>query len=118
VNVRARCRHRSLDDCFQLRDKGPDPEHLAIHEQNTEIALRILKSIGKRDREVLIRFYLEEQPAEQICREMNLTETQFRLIKSRAKARFGKMGKTRIARRTKPKGAASGLTPVSTSSTR
>jgi DNA-directed RNA polymerase specialized sigma24 family protein len=118
VNVRARCRHRSLDDCFQLRDDGPDPEHLAIQQQNTEIALRILNGICKRDREMLIRFYLEEQPAEQICREMNLTETQFRLIKSRAKARFGKMGKTRIARHTKPKSAPSGLTPVSTSRTR
>jgi len=118
VNVRARCRHRSLDDCFQLHDNGPNPELLAIQEQNTEIARRILKGIGKRDREVLIRFYLEEQPAERICQEMNLTETQFRLIKSRAKERFGKMGKARIAWRTKAKGAAFGLTPVSTSGTR
>ena len=113
-NVRARCRHRSLDDCFQLRDNGPDPELLATQQQNTEIALRILRCICKRDREVLVRFYLEEQPAEQICREMNLTETQFQLIKSRARERFGKMGKARIARQTKPKGAASGLTPVDT----
>jgi hypothetical protein len=30
---------------------------------------------------------------------MNLTPTQFRLIKSRAKARFGELGKRRFARR-------------------
>jgi len=30
---------------------------------------------------------------------MNLTETQFRLIKSRAKARFGELGKARLSRR-------------------
>jgi RNA polymerase sigma-70 factor, ECF subfamily len=59
--------------------------------------MRILRSIGKRDREVLIRFYLEEQTPERICREMGLTETQFRLIKSRAKARFGELGKRRFA---------------------
>ena len=111
-NVRARCRHRSVDDCFQLRDNGPNPELLAIKEQNAEIALRILRGICKRDREVLVRFYLEEQSAERICQEMNLTETQFRLIKFRAKARFGEMGKARIARRISVNGAALRVTPV------
>jgi hypothetical protein len=48
---------------------------------------------------VLVRFYLEEQPAERICNDMKLTETQFRLIKSRAKARFGELGKARMAQR-------------------
>ena len=36
---------------------------------------------------------------EEICRDLELTETQFRLIKSRAKARFGEMGKRRLALR-------------------
>ena len=64
-----------------------------------------LKAISGRDREILIRFYLHEQAPEQICREMNLTETQFRLLKSRAKARFGELGKRRMERA----GAAAGL---------
>jgi hypothetical protein len=29
---------------------------------------------------------------------MNLTDTQFRLLKSRAKARFGELGKRRLTR--------------------
>jgi DNA-directed RNA polymerase specialized sigma24 family protein len=33
---------------------------------------------------VLTRFYLEEESAEEICQTMGLSETQFRLIKSRA----------------------------------
>ena len=41
-----------------------------------------------------------EQSAEDICRDLNLTETQFRLIKSRAKARFGELGKRRFSLRT------------------
>jgi DNA-directed RNA polymerase specialized sigma24 family protein len=57
----------------------------------------VLKGISQRDREILTRFYLYEQPQEQICEEMNLTETQFRLLKSRAKARFGELGKRRLA---------------------
>ena len=88
ANVHARRRQASLDDGIVLRDQSPDPERLAIRGESIEVALRILNSIAKRDREVLVRFYLNEQPAEQICREMELTETQFRLIKSRAKARF------------------------------
>ncbi|MGB7759621.1 MAG: sigma-70 family RNA polymerase sigma factor [Bryobacteraceae bacterium] len=98
ANVHARRRLASLEDGIVLRDHSPDPERLAIRGQNIEVALRILNSIAKRDREVLVRFYLDEQPAEQICREMDLTETQFRLIKSRAKARFGELGKARLSR--------------------
>ena len=89
VNARARHRQVSLEDGVVLRDSKPDPERAALRRQNTEIAVRILNSISRRDREVLIRFYLNEQPAERICCEMGLTESQFRLIKSRAKARFG-----------------------------
>src|SRR5581483_1362116 len=48
---------------------------------------RALGQLGTRDREILERFYLQEQPREQICDEMNLTDTQFRLFKSRAIAR-------------------------------
>jgi RNA polymerase sigma-70 factor (ECF subfamily) len=50
-----------------------------------------------RDKEILTRFYLREQSQEQICAEMSLTETQFRLLKSRAKARFGEIGKKKLA---------------------
>jgi RNA polymerase sigma factor (sigma-70 family) len=99
ANVHARRCQTSLEGGVVLRDRAPDPERKAIQGQNLEVALRILNSISKRDREVLVRFYLNEQPAEQVCREMDLTETQFRLIKSRAKARFGELGRARLARR-------------------
>ena len=61
--------------------------------------MRVLRSLPKRDREVLIRFYLQEQLPEQICQELGITETQFRLIKSRAKSRYGELGKRRFALR-------------------
>ncbi|MBK9166403.1 MAG: sigma-70 family RNA polymerase sigma factor [Bryobacterales bacterium] len=73
------------------------PEEAAIESQQEEIMARILRGIPSRDREILTRFYLLEQPQHQICSEMNLTETQFRLLKSRAKARFGELGKKRLA---------------------
>ncbi len=97
--VRTRRNFTDLDGNVMIFDRAPDPEHAAIESQKQELALRILGSIAKRDREVLIRFYLHEQSQHDICRAMNLTATQFRLIKSRAKARFGELGKRRFARR-------------------
>ena len=58
----------------------------------------VLYSISERDREILTRFYLREQSQEQICEDMNLTETQFRLLKSRAKARFGELGRRKVTK--------------------
>jgi RNA polymerase sigma factor (sigma-70 family) len=97
-NVRARRNQADLEFGMSLSDQHPNPERSAIEHQNAELAMRILNSLPKRDREVLARFYLEEQPPDRICREMGLTETQFRLVKSRAKARFGELGRTRFSR--------------------
>jgi RNA polymerase sigma-70 factor, ECF subfamily len=78
-------------------DKRPDPERQAIEQENLELAMSVLQSIPKRDRDVLTRFYLDEESAEEICKTMDLTDTQFRLIKSRAKTLFGERGKRRLA---------------------
>jgi RNA polymerase sigma-70 factor, ECF subfamily len=82
-----------------LRDRQPDPERKAIEGQNLDLAMRVLNTLPRRDREVLVRFYLQEQSPRQICRDMRLTQTQFRLTKSRAKARFTELGQARFARR-------------------
>ncbi|HEV2445852.1 MAG TPA: sigma-70 family RNA polymerase sigma factor [Candidatus Sulfopaludibacter sp.] len=97
--VQSRRNCAPVDIGLNLQDRHPNPEVTVIERQNTEVAMRVLQSIPARDREVLIRFYLKEQRPEQICREMELTETQFRLIKSRAKARFGELGRRRFSRR-------------------
>ena len=99
-SVHSRRSRFSQDMLSSLHDRRIGPEEAAIQNEYQDVAMRVLRSIPNRDREVLIRFYLQEQPAGQICREMDLTETQFRLIKSRAKARFGELGKARLAHRT------------------
>jgi RNA polymerase sigma factor (sigma-70 family) len=81
------------ESMFSISDWKDDPEQTYMARQRKDIARRVLRIISRKDREVLRRFYIEEQPQEQICREMNLTATQFRLLKSRAKARFGELGK-------------------------
>jgi RNA polymerase sigma-70 factor (ECF subfamily) len=97
--VHSRRQQVGLDTGAPLVDGNRDPEETAIRQQHEQIAQRVLNSISKRDREILTRFYLMEQPQRQICDQMKLTETQFRLLKSRAKARFGELGKRRLARR-------------------
>src|ERR1017187_8055491 len=87
-----------LDTGRIVADFGQDPENCIIDREEEELAYRVLKGISRRDREILIRFYLREEPQEVICDKMNLTDTQFRLLKSRAKARFGELGKRRLAR--------------------
>ena len=94
--VHSRVRQTGLDKGMLLSDRRPDPERAAIERQNMDLAMRVLNSVRKRDREVLIRFYLKEQTAPEICRDMDLSVTQFRLIKTRAKSRFGELGKTRL----------------------
>ncbi len=97
--VRTRSKQTGLDSGPQVRDRALDPERRLMEQENVELARRVLNAVPQRDREVLIRFYLQEQTAHEICRAMDLTENQFRLIKSRAKARFGELGRNRLASR-------------------
>jgi RNA polymerase sigma factor (sigma-70 family) len=91
-----RTQETSLESQWEIDAGGNSPEQAAFFRQRVELARSVLAELPERDREVLIRFYLKEQPFEKICLEMNLTETQFRLLKSRAKARFGILGKKRL----------------------
>jgi RNA polymerase sigma-70 factor (ECF subfamily) len=99
LTVQARRNQTELEYGMVLSDHRPSAERRLIDQQHHDLALRVLNSLHQREREVLIRFYLKEQSAEQICREMDLTATQFRLTKSRAKARFSELAKNRLSRR-------------------
>jgi RNA polymerase sigma-70 factor, ECF subfamily len=89
--------HTALDTNLRVADPHKNPEEDAALRQRLKLLRQVLDELGEKDREVLKRFYLYEQSQEQICREMELTETQFRLLKSRAKARFGELGKKKLA---------------------
>jgi RNA polymerase sigma factor (sigma-70 family) len=85
-----------MDTVVRLLDVGENPEAVAIARQQKDIARTVLAKLSERDREILTRFYLHEQTQQQICDEMELTDTQFRLLKSRAKARFADEGKRKL----------------------
>jgi RNA polymerase sigma-70 factor, ECF subfamily len=98
--VQARREQMDLDASSRVPDPSGNPEEVAIFNQKEELVRRILAELSSRDREILTRFYLQEESQEEICAVMILTETQFRLLKSRAKSRFGELGKKKLAQKT------------------
>src|SRR5262249_13644977 len=95
--VHTRREQLDLDSSARVANPRGNPEDAAIFRQRAELLRTVLEELSERDREILTRFYLREQGQDQICSEMALTETQFRLLKSRAKARFGELGKKKLA---------------------
>ena len=79
-----------------IPDQTSNIEHNLYRQQKMRIVREILCSMPARDRDLLERFYVHEQTKEQICDEMNLTPTQFRLLKSKAKSTFTKLGRRRL----------------------
>ena len=94
--VHNRREQADMETGITVADRKQNPEQEAMIRQKAELMEIALSALSDRDREILFRFYLKEQPQEQICREMELTETQFRLLKSRAKAKFGEIGKKKL----------------------
>jgi DNA-directed RNA polymerase specialized sigma subunit len=94
--VHSRRDEMHLDVGVRVADRRRDPEQNMAHQQKGDFMRDILRQLSDRDREILTRFYLHEETQEEICSGMSLTETQFRLLKSRAKARFGELGKRRL----------------------
>lgn len=88
-----------LDASVRIIDPSGNPEDAVMFRQRNDLIRRVMAELCERDREILTRFYLREQGQAEICSEMDLTETQFRLLKSRAKARFGELGKKKLAHR-------------------
>ncbi len=94
--VHSRREQAELDTGHAIADLKENPEQIAMARQKADLMKSVLASLSQRDREVLERFYIQEQSQDQICEQMHLSETQFRLLKSRAKARFGEIGKKKL----------------------
>ena len=95
--VQARREHVALEQGPEVPDRKHTPEEQAMAGEQVDVMLKVLGDMTTRDCDILTRFYLHEQGQDQICREMDLTDTQYRLLKSRAKARFGDLGRRTLA---------------------
>jgi RNA polymerase sigma factor (sigma-70 family) len=90
AQVRANIKSRRCISFEESDFGGTDetsPESAALQTEEHAKLNALLSGLRPRDRDILTRFYLREQNSAEICHEMHLTATQFRLYKSRALAR-------------------------------
>ncbi len=74
------------------RHVEPAPAPAPAGAQNSIRAMReVLESLPAHEREALTRFYVLEQPAEQVIDEVGVSAEAFRAIKARAKSLFMEM---------------------------
>lgn len=92
TRVRRRRLYPTLRHWHATRPPENDPEGACWKREQTDIMQKLLAELSEREREILIRFYVEEQSKEEICKQLHITETQFRLGKSRAKAHLTRLG--------------------------
>jgi len=68
---------------------GSEPRDDASRKQIAARVRMLVKSIGsERDRRALVRFYLDEEDKETICKELNLSPLQFDKVLHRARRRL------------------------------
>ena len=70
------------------------PEQAYESLARTGIMKRALEQLRPKEREILVRFYVEEQNAETIRSTMNLTHNQYRLLKNRSKSKLERITST------------------------
>ena len=75
------------------------PDELTHDAKRISFMEAALRPLGPVDRELLTRFYVDEQPLKQICLETGLTDTQFRLRKSGAMAKLAGSSRKTVSRK-------------------
>jgi RNA polymerase sigma factor (sigma-70 family) len=91
-------RRRFVEDVESTATPGRSPEASAAYRERIEDLRAVLRRLSLRDQEIIERFYFREQDRGQICGEMQLTGTQFRLYKSRALAKCSRLAQFARAR--------------------
>ena len=92
MTMRRRKYEKDITEQVSIPDTGIRPDQAVERRERTQVMSQALTSLSSREREILDRFYLQEQSATRIRSEMRLTGTNYRILKSRAKAKFGKTG--------------------------
>jgi len=82
-------RTESLDSCAAIAQDEPDCiEYLSTRRELDLVVERLALLTKKRDREILIKRFFEEQSIESICSELNLTKQHFYRVLHRARKRL------------------------------
>jgi RNA polymerase sigma-70 factor (ECF subfamily) len=89
-------REPTIDPDMPVPDRGVRPE-AEIFEMREAIDSG-LNELADRDRAILRSLYLEGRDKEEICREWDMTDAQFRVVLFRAKERFRRVYGTEMKR--------------------
>jgi RNA polymerase sigma-70 factor, ECF subfamily len=88
----ARRRDMDTELLSNLRDETLSLEERVDHELLAKCVRTLMMHLPMaRDREVLLRFYINEEPKESICRSLDLSDLQFNQVLWRARQRFGEI---------------------------
>jgi DNA-directed RNA polymerase specialized sigma24 family protein len=98
--IREYVRERQRASCSMDVALSWHPEHHLIQRDRRESVLVAIRALRTPDREIIQRFYFDEQTKEQIRGEMQLTDTQFRLRKTRALSQTAQRARAMVAGRT------------------
>ena len=96
VRLKSREKELSTNQLPRLLDRRKLVDESVADDERRQILHECLAEMSACDRELLERFYLQEQTREQIQRDMGLSYDQFRLWKSRAKTRLGELGRRKL----------------------
>jgi RNA polymerase sigma-70 factor, ECF subfamily len=81
---------RGVAHCMATAGERREPKAV-MGRYRISLLKQVLNELSERDRDILRRFYLWNQTQQQICDEIDVTETYFQLLKSRAKDRFDEL---------------------------
>ena len=76
-----------LGHADQVPDTSPDPLSKLQRSVQIDELREVMKELIPRYRELLLRFYINEEPKEEICADLNLTSGQFDGVLHRARSR-------------------------------
>ncbi len=81
-----------IEALAEPRDPAPNPLDDRLLEEDQRHVRRILRELASdRDRQLLYRFYIAEEPKERICAALGLGRRQFNVAIFRARQRFKKL---------------------------
>jgi RNA polymerase sigma factor (sigma-70 family) len=86
--VKDRDRHVALTVAMPDLERSSHPLDNLLHEQKVRLMREALSELPGKWKELMVRFYVNDESKEEICATMRISENQFRLHKSRAKARL------------------------------
>ena len=87
-----------IDEVVTVVDDQPRQFEIISRQENAVAIRRLLSSLPvQRDRDLLIRYYVNDEDKEDICAALDLSSLHFNRVLFRAKARFRKLLEERDA---------------------